>query len=62
MVNEVLKANGEGIRVLVADHGNTRIVVYRETDGYVIEIFFSLQNNFETSLRHLQPINEDSET
>ena len=45
MVNEVLKANGEGIRVLVADHGNTRIVVYRETDGYVIEIFFSLQNN-----------------
>ena len=44
-VHEVLKANGEGIRVLVADHGNTRIVVYRGTDGYVIEIFFSLQNN-----------------
>jgi len=32
-VHKVLKANGEGIRVLVADHGNTRIVVYRGTDG-----------------------------
>ena len=26
---------GEGIRALVADHGNTRIIVYRGTDGYV---------------------------
>lgn len=35
-VHEILRANGEGIRVLVADHGNTRIVVYRGTDGYVL--------------------------
>jgi len=32
-VHEILRANGEGIRVLVADHRNTRIVVYRGTDG-----------------------------